>query len=186
MNAGMPIPFDWKRSARAGLTFREVTDDDRLFITRVYGSTRCEDFPATPMNLAQRAGLVLLEFRAQEAHFQKHYPDAVRLVVTGRGTAGRHYDIGRLYIARWPAEHGIIDIALLPEFRRHGAGEVLLRDLMDEAAAAGKALSILVRKLDPSIRLYRRLGFVAAEDKGSCDLMRWSAPDADAAPPGPR
>jgi GNAT superfamily N-acetyltransferase len=186
MNAGMPVPFGWKRSARAGLTFRPVTDDDRLFITRVYGSTRCEDSAATPLNLAQIAALMLLEFRAQEAHFQKHYPQADRLVITGRGSAGRLYDIGRLYIERWPAEHGIIDIALLPDYRRHGAGEVLLRDLMDEAAEAGKTLSILVRKLNPAIRLYRRLGFVAAQDKGSCDLMRWSPGHVIALPPRPR
>jgi GNAT superfamily N-acetyltransferase len=83
--------------------------------------------------------------------------------------------IGRLYIQRWPTRHGIIDFALLPEFRRHGAGEVILRDLMDEAAAAGKDVSILVEKFDPAMRLYQRLGFVAEEDKGAYDLMRWRA-----------
>jgi ribosomal protein S18 acetylase RimI-like enzyme len=186
MNAGTPAPFGWKRSARAGLTFRPVTDDDLLFLTQVYASTRCEDSAATSMNPAQRAALVLLEFRAQDAHFQKHYPQADRLVITGRGSGGKLYDIGRLYLARWPAEHGIIDIALLPRYRRHGAGEVLLRDLMDEAAAAGKTVSILVQKLNPAIRLYRRLGFVAAEDKGSCDLMRWRPAHVIALPPGPR
>jgi GNAT superfamily N-acetyltransferase len=186
MNAGTPVPFGWERSARAGLTFRPVTDDDLLFLTQVYASTRCEDFVAPPMIAAKSAALALLEFRAQDAHFQKHYPQADRLVITGRGSAGKCYDIGRLYIERWPADIGIIDIALLPEYRRHGAGEVLLRDLMDEAAAAGKTLSILVQKLNPAIRLYRRLGFVAAEDKGSCDLMRWSPAQVIALPPRPR
>jgi GNAT superfamily N-acetyltransferase len=64
---------------------------------------------------------------------------------------------------------------LLPEYRRHGAGAVLLRDLMDEAAAAGKDVSVLVEKFDPAMRLYRRLGFVTEEDKGAYDLMRWAA-----------
>jgi ribosomal protein S18 acetylase RimI-like enzyme len=186
MTAGTPVPFDWTRSAKAGLTFRPATDDDLPFLTRVYASTRCENFAASSMNAAQSAALLLLEFRAQHAHFQKHYPQADRLVITGRGSARKLYDIGRLYIERWPAEHGIIDIALLPEYRRHGAGEVLLRDLMDEAAVAGKAVSILVEKLNPAIRLYRRLGFVAEQDKGSHDLMRWSPARAGAAPPVPR
>ena len=57
----------------------------------------------------------------------------------------------------------------------HGAGEVLLRDLMDEAAAAGKDVVILVEKHNPAMRLCRGLGFAAEEDKGVYDLMRWTA-----------
>jgi ribosomal protein S18 acetylase RimI-like enzyme len=84
-------------------------------------------------------------------------------------------DIGRLYIERWPTQHRIIDIAFLPEHRGKGLGEALLRDLLDEAAAAAKDVSIHVEKLNPAMRLYRRLGFVTEEDKGVYDLMRWMA-----------
>jgi len=62
----------------------------------------------------------------------------------------------------------------LPERRGRGLGEALLRDLMDEAAAAGKDVSIHVEKLNPAMRLYRRLGFAIEEDKGVYDLMRWT------------
>ena len=162
------IPFGWKRSARAGLTFRPIADDDKWFLARVYASTREEELASSSMNELQKAGLLLLQFRAQHAHFLEHYPQADMLVVMGGG-----YEIGRLYLARWPTRHGIIDLALLPEFRRHGAGGVILRDLMDEAAACGKDLSVLVEKFDPAMRLYRRLGFVTEQDKGAYDLMRW-------------
>jgi len=171
MNADAPVPFGWARAAKAGLTFRPITDADQPFLARVYASTRKQELAATSMTDMQKAAILLLQFRAQHAHYQKHYPQADRLVMMGGG-----HDIGRLYIERWPTQHGIIDIALLPEYRRHGAGEVLLRDLMDEAAAAGKAVSILVEKHNPAMRLYRRLGFVAEEDKGIYDLMRWSPP----------
>jgi ribosomal protein S18 acetylase RimI-like enzyme len=174
MSAGAPVPYGWARSARAGLTFRPIAEDDIPFLTRVYAWTRKPELAATSsLNELQQAGLLLLEFRAQHAHFLKHYPQADMLVVTGGGN-----DIGRLYLERWPTRHGIIDIALLPQYRRHGAGEVMLRDLMDEAAAAGKAVSALVEKFNPAMRLYQRLGFVAEEDKGVYDLMRWRA-DAD-------
>ena len=129
MNADAPVPFGWKRSAKAGLTFRPITDADRSFLARVYASTRRQELAATSMSELQKAALLLLQFRAQHAHFRKHYPQADLLVVMGGG-----YDIGRLYIERWPTRHGIIDITLLPEYRSHGAGEVLLRDLTDEAA----------------------------------------------------
>jgi ribosomal protein S18 acetylase RimI-like enzyme len=163
-------PFGWKRSAVAGLTFRPIADADMPFLARVYASTRKESLAATSMTDMQKAAILLLQFRAQHAHFQQHYPQADLLVVMGGGN-----DIGRLYIARWPTRHGIIDITLLPEYRRHGAGEVLLRDLTEEAAAAGKDVSVVVEKFDPAMRLYRRLGFVTEEDKGAYDLMRWAS-----------
>ena len=53
-----------------------------------------------------------------------------------------------------------------------------LGGMLDEAAAAGKAMSIHVEKYNPAMRLYRRLGFVTEEDKGVYDLMRWRAPEA--------
>ena len=85
---------------------------------------------------------------------------------------------GRLYLQRKPTLLLIIDIALLPDFRGHGFGEALLRDLMDEATACGKAVTIYVEKFNPAMRLYRRLGFKTEEDKGVYDLMRWSAAPA--------
>jgi ribosomal protein S18 acetylase RimI-like enzyme len=170
MNAEPPVPFGWARSARAGLTFRPITDADRSFLARVYASTRTEELAATSMTALQKAAFLLLQFRAQHAHFQQHYPQADMLVVMGGGN-----DIGRLYIERWPSQHRIIDIAFLPEHRGQGSGEALLRDLMDEAAAAAKDVTIHVEKYNPAMRLYRRLGFVTEEDKGVYDLMRWTA-----------
>jgi GNAT superfamily N-acetyltransferase len=169
MNADAPVPFGWKRSARAGLTFRPIADADRSFLARLYASTQMDELAATSMTGLQKAAFLLLQFRAQHAHFQKHYPQADMLVVMGGGN-----DIGRLYIERWPTRHGIIDLTLLPEYRGHGAGEVLLRDLMDEAAAAAKDVSILVEKHSPAMRLCRRLGFVTEQDKDVYDLMRWT------------
>jgi L-amino acid N-acyltransferase YncA len=59
--------------------------------------------------------------------------------------------------------------------RGRGFGTALFRDLMDEAAAVGKAVSIHVEKFNPAMRFYRRLGFTSVEDKGVYDLMHWSA-----------
>jgi ribosomal protein S18 acetylase RimI-like enzyme len=111
-----------------------------------------------------------MQFRAQHAHYQQHYPQADWLVTMRGGE-----DVGRLYIERWPSQHCIIDIALLPAHRGRGLGSALLRDLLDEAATAGKAVSIHVEKNNPAMRLYHRLGFTTEADKGVYDLMRWSA-----------
>jgi ribosomal protein S18 acetylase RimI-like enzyme len=171
LNADPPVPFGWARAAKAGLTFRPATDADLPFLARVFATTRAEELAATPMTEAQRAVFLDWQFRAQHAHFQKHHPRTDRLVVMGGGN-----DIGRLDIERGPTEHSIIEIALLPECRGRGAGEMLLRDVMDEAAAAGKDVSTYVEKHNPAMRLYRRLGFVSEEDNGVYDLMRWTSP----------
>jgi ribosomal protein S18 acetylase RimI-like enzyme len=171
MNGAAQIPFGWARAAALGLTFRRITDADLPFLARVYASTRTEELAATSMTDAQKTAFLDAQFHLQHAHYQKHYPQADWLVTMRGGE-----DAGRLYIERWPSQHRIIDIAFLPEHRGQGSGEALLRDLMDEAASAGKAVSIHVEKYNPAMRLYRRLGFVTEEDKGVYDLMRWKKP----------
>jgi len=168
--SAVTVPFGWARAAEAGLRFRRITDVDLPFLARVYASTRAEELAPAPLTDAQKAAFLDGQFRAQHAHYQKFYPQADWLV-TMRGAE----DIGRLYIERWPSQHRIIDIAFLPEHCGKGLGAALLRDLMDEATAAGKAVSIHVEKFNPAMRLYRRLGFVTEEDKGVYDLMRWTA-----------
>jgi GNAT superfamily N-acetyltransferase len=162
--------FGWTRAATAGCRFRRITAADLPFLARVYASTRTEEVAAAPWTDEQKAVFLASQFQAQHAHYQKYYPDADWLVIARDGN-----DIGRLYIERWSAQHRIIDIALLPEHRGKGFGGALLADLLDEATAAGKDVSIHVEKFNPAMRLYKRLGFAIEEDKGVYDLMRWTA-----------
>jgi ribosomal protein S18 acetylase RimI-like enzyme len=172
MSDGNP-PVGWSRAAQAGLTFRRITDADLPFLARVYGSTRAEELATvSDWSDEQKAAFVDHQFRAQHAHYQKCYPEADWLVISHAGE-----DVGRLYIERWPTQHRLIDITFLPEHRGQGFGEALLRDLMEEAAAVNKAVSIHVEKFNPAMGLYRRLGFTFVEDKGVYDLMHW-VPDA--------
>jgi ribosomal protein S18 acetylase RimI-like enzyme len=171
VNAAAPVPFGWVRAASAGLTFRRISDADLPFLARVYASTRAEELAATSMTDAQKTAFLDAQFRAQHAHYQKHYPQADWLLTMHAGE-----NVGRLYIERWPSQHRIIDIAFLPGHRGRGFGAALLRDLMDEAAACGKDVTIHVEKFNPAMQLYRRLGFATEEDKGVYDLMRWTAP----------
>ena len=163
-------PFGWSRAAAAGLTFRPITDADLPFLARLYASTRMEELAVTDWSDAQKIAFLQSQFNAQYAHYQKHYAGSDFFVIEQAGTA-----VGRLYLARWKSEHRIVDIALLPGHRRGGLGTALLSDLLDEAARAGKAVTIHVEKFNPAMSLYRRLGFVAAGEEGAYDLMRWAA-----------
>src|SRR4051812_18143603 len=160
--------FGWSRAAQAGLTFRPMADADLPFLARLYASTRTEELSVTSWSDGQKAAFLQSQFEAQHAHYQTHYTGTDFLVIMRAGE-----DIGRLYLARWSAEHRIVDIALRPQHRRKGLGLALLQDLLDEAAQNGKSVSIHVERFNPAMGLYRRLGFVTAGETGAYDLMRW-------------
>ena len=165
--------FGWARAAERGCRFRRIADTDLTFLGQLYATTRAEELAPVPWSQADKDAFLDHQFRAQHAHYQQYYPNADWLVIA-RGNE----DIGRLYIEHWRSQHRIIDIAFLPSHRGKGYGEALLRDVMDEAVAVGKDVSIHVEKFNPAMRLYRRLGFVTEEDKGVYDLMRWRAAGA--------
>ncbi|BCM17437.1 GNAT family N-acetyltransferase [Mesorhizobium sp. J8] len=156
----------FRRALAAELVLRPETDADIPFLGALYASTRMEELAVTAWSEAQKAAFLDMQFQAQRAHYRRHYPEADWLVVERGGER-----IGRLYLERWPSQHRIIDIALRPEHCGKGFGTALLNDLIDEAAAVGKAVSIHVEKNNPAYRLYLRLGFEVVEDKGVYDLM---------------
>jgi ribosomal protein S18 acetylase RimI-like enzyme len=53
-----------------------------------------------------------------------------------------------------------------PSTAATGIGSSLLRDLLAEGDATSKSVTIHVERLNPALRLYARLGFAVAEDKG--------------------
>ena len=81
---------------------------------------------------------------------------------------------GRIWTGGDEEQIRLLDIALLPQFQRRGAGTVLLRDLMKEADDAGKFLRHMVFVLNNDAhRFYERLGFVVIEDLGAYKHMEW-------------
>jgi ribosomal protein S18 acetylase RimI-like enzyme len=163
----------WARAAAAGLRFRDATEADLPFLARVYAATRAEELAPVPWNEEQKAAFLRSQFDAQHAHYRRHYPTALWLVIMHAQT-----DIGRLYLDRWAREHRLIDIAILPGHRGQGCGTALLQDLIEQASTAGKPLTLYVEKNNPAMRLYRRLGFRANGEHGVYDLMQRD-PDED-------
>lgn len=145
----------------AQITLRPVLEEDRAFLLSVYASTRVEELATTGWSDEQKTAFCTMQFSAQDAHYRQHYPSASFQVIEAGGTAA-----GRLYVDRWAREIRIVDIALLPAFRGRGIGSRLLGDLIDEARRSEKVLSIHVERFNPALRLYERLGFRLAEDKG--------------------
>jgi ribosomal protein S18 acetylase RimI-like enzyme len=161
--------FGWRRAAKLDLRFRPFDEADLPLLNSVYASTRAEELAAVPWTEAQKAAFLDMQFRAQHAHYQTHYPGAAWLVIERGGTP-----IGRLYVVRWPRELRLIDIAILPHYRGQGIGTAILLDLF--ADAADKPVTIHVEKNNPAMRLYARLGFRPIGEHGIYDLLE-RAPD---------
>jgi ribosomal protein S18 acetylase RimI-like enzyme len=143
------------------VTLRPVRPDDADFLFRLYASTREEELRAVPWDAAQKDAFLRQQFGAQTAQYAQVYPAGDFRVIESSGRPA-----GRLYLQRGPEEVRIVDIALLPEHRGAGIGTALLRDVLAEADAAGRHVTIHVERVNPALHLYERLGFRPVEDRG--------------------
>ena len=140
---------------------RPTTPADRAFLLEVYASTRAEELAPVPWSDEQKAAFLEQQFSAQDHHYKTHYDNTAYDVIVVDGE-----DVGRLYVGRWSEEIRIVDIALLPQHRGRGIATALLADLIAEAEAASKPLTIHVERTNPAIAFYERLGFRLTEDRG--------------------
>ena len=156
----------------AGLVLRPETQEDLEFLYHLYANTRADEMALLDWTEEEKEAFLRMQFSAQRGYYREHYRET-RFDVIERGGAA----IGRLYVARWPDDIRVVDIALMPEHRGQGLGGGLMRALLDEAAAAGKSVSIHVELHNPALHLYQRLGFHAeGADNGVYRLMKWSPP----------
>jgi ribosomal protein S18 acetylase RimI-like enzyme len=133
---------------------RSTTDEDAALLYRVYASTREEELALVSWTDEERDAFLRMQFAAQDTHYRRHYEGAqFSVILVGEEPAGR------LYVYRTPREIRVMDVALLPAFRRRGIGERIFRDLFAEADACNQLVSIHVETYNPARRLYERLGF---------------------------
>ena len=152
----------------AAYSLRPITGQDLEFLYQVYASTRIEELAVVPWTPEQKEAFLRQQFDAQHRHYTVQFSDAAFDVVE---VAGR--PAGRLYLHRRPSELRIIDIALLPEYRRQGLGTAILSGILDEARRLGRPVTIHVEHNNPAFHLYTRLGFRQIEDQGVYLLMQW-------------
>jgi ribosomal protein S18 acetylase RimI-like enzyme len=148
---------------------RSIRSSDDAFLRQLYASTRQRELDRVAWSAEQKEVFLKHQFDAQDHYYQKQFPRASFDVVELDKKP-----VGRLYVDRRAEEIRIIDIALLPEHRGRGLGGALIQSLLDEAAEAGKRVTIHVELENPARHLYDRLGFVPAETEGMHTFMEWT------------
>ena len=151
----------------SNITLRPVGPDDHEFILTIYASTRADEMALVPWTDEQREGFVRWQFTAQQEHYAKHYPSGNHDVILSDGR-----QVGRLFVARLDDEIRIVDITLLPAERNAGIGSYLVQQLLDEADRTRKVTRIYVEEFNPSLNLFKRLGFSPSDQSGIYLLMQ--------------
>ena len=143
-----------------------MAEHDEPFLRRLYASVREDELAVVPWDEDDKEAFLRQQFDAQDTYYRQHYEGATYDVIDVDGEPA-----GRFYVARWDDEIRIMDVALLPEYRGRGIGTTLIQALLDEGVRTGKRVSIHVEKHSPALRLYERLGFEQAADRGVYILM---------------
>jgi ribosomal protein S18 acetylase RimI-like enzyme len=152
------------------ITLRDITPEDDAFLREVYACTRAQEIAMVPWNDEQREAFLRFQFDAQHSYYHEQFPDARYQIIIDEGEP-----VGRLYVARRASEIKILDLTVLPQYRKTGVGSKLMQDLLAEAKAGGKAVLIWVEQTNPSQKLFKDLGFSKIEDDGYQDLLEWRA-----------
>jgi Acetyltransferases len=158
----------------SSVTLRAVQPADLAFLVEVYASTRADELALTNWSDEQKDEFVRMQFAAQKKYYEENYSGAEYLLILYGDDP-----VGRLYLHRNDEEIRIMDIALLPAFRRKGIGSFLLDQLFTEARRSRKPVGIHVEIFNPALRLYDRLGFKKMADKGVYHFLQWF-PETDA------
>jgi ribosomal protein S18 acetylase RimI-like enzyme len=154
--------------ADRSVKLRAATPDDEPFLLALYASARRAELSGVGWSDEQIAAFVEMQYAAQSKYYRDHYPDAsFDIILLGE------LPVGRLYVARLPGEIRIVDVTLGPDYCGRGLGSRLLRRLQDESHASGRPLRIHVEFFNPALRLYERLGFRQAADRGAYLFMEW-------------
>jgi ribosomal protein S18 acetylase RimI-like enzyme len=150
------------------ISLRPITSTDTDFLFNVYACTREEEMARVDWDEVQKEAFLRMQFNAQHQYYVENYLGAEFSVIIQNDQA-----VGRLYVHRREKEIRIMDIALLPAYRKQGIGSSLIRDILQQGVEGQLAVTIHVERFNPALRLYERLGFRQKEDKGVYWLMEW-------------
>jgi ribosomal protein S18 acetylase RimI-like enzyme len=149
------------------LRLRPEREDDQDFRYRLFCDSRQPEFALlAPAAFEQ---VMTQQFHAQTLSYLGRFPQARFDIIELCGEP-----VGRIVVDRPGAVLHLVDQAIVPQWRGRGVGSAIVRALMDEAQAAGVPVRVEVAaESDPSLRLYRRLGFVPVETVAPYTRLEW-------------
>ena len=150
----------------------ERLPDDGDFLLSVYASARRPELTGLGWSEEQQDAFIRMQFDAQTRHYRESFPDATYSVICVDGEPA-----GRLIVNHSDDQILIVDIALLPEFRRIGVGGRLVRRLLEQADAGHLPVRCHVLHDSAARRFWEHAGF-AAQGRDEVYVAMERAPQA--------
>jgi GNAT superfamily N-acetyltransferase len=145
------------------VTTRPVDSADSAFLFELFAESG--DVPAYLSAADPR--LLQMQFTAQQLGYGAQFPGASHEIILVDGERA-----GQVRWAELAHEIRIIDISLLPRFRRHGAATSVYRSIVSRARARGKPTCASVARLNGvSLAFHQRLGFTVAGETDTHFLL---------------
>jgi ribosomal protein S18 acetylase RimI-like enzyme len=155
----------------AHLAVRPVQAIDAAFLAGLYASTRI-DLLYLPVPPEVRDAIIRHQEQLQRQGYLGRWPGAHFLVLEDASGP-----VGRVVLHEAPSQLRVVDLAIAPAARRRGHARAALKALLEQAAAAGQAVTLRVHKDNPAARaLYASLGFAAVSEDEVSEQLRWTAP----------
>jgi len=143
------------------LILQPISDQDLDFLFELYSITRADEMALSGWSQADVQNFLFMQFNLQHAQYMKNYSNpSFDLIKLGDNT------IGRLYVNRGNSEIRIIDIAILPDFRKRGVAKFLMNQIIQESMDVNKKITLHVEQNNPILAWYSNLGFKTISEIG--------------------
>ena len=150
------------------VTLRPVRPEDHAFLYTVYDSSREQELAQVPWSDAQREAFLRMQLAAQTDDYVRRFPNARHSIILVDDVP-----VGRIYVAETDDAIKVLDLIVLPAYRRKGAASFLLNDLRTAAGSTHKSILIWVETLSPALNFFERAGFSRLQEDGFNTLMKW-------------
>lgn len=161
---------------QATVALRPETPGDRTFLLELYWATRENEPGFRDLAPVERTQLLAHQFEMQHRQYRAAFPQGWFTIVTVDDRPA-----GRLYVAQRSGELRVIDISLLPQFRGHGIGTQLLKNIQAESLRTGLPIRLSVVNDNPHRGFYTRLGFDLVSSQAVRSELEWQPGPAGAA-----
>jgi ribosomal protein S18 acetylase RimI-like enzyme len=155
-----------KGVSRSNIRRRPAQPEDEALLCQLYGATR-EDVALMGLDETQKTALIESQFQIQHTQYTRPATAVCDIVLLD------DEPIGRLYLEEREHEIRIVDVAVLPDYRNCGIGTMLLKGVLAGATQTGLMVTLHVRRDNPAVRLYQRLGFTRKREDEVHHFMEW-------------
>lgn len=145
--------------ARAVVATRPVTSADASLLYDVFVTGEAAAWTAMLPNVDNGPVLQRM-FAGQQAEYSRQFPEGQHHIIVIDGEPA-----GQVRWAERDDDVQVVDIGLLPPYRRRGAAAAIYTRLIEHARRVRKPVRSTVTKMnEPSVALHHRLGFLVESE----------------------